>query len=677
MRTAKEAPVGVERTALPLTALAGVGPARAARLARLGVRTVRDLLLLVPRKLDRVGARAAIREARERAGAEVVVAGKVERQSLWRRGRRQTVLRVKIGDGSGTIDALFFNQPWLRERLRVGAAVELAGRVHERDGPVLLAPRLAGASAAGAPLEPGSIVPIYPLVHGLGQGFLRALAADAARRFADALEEPLPADVLAALDLVPLGRAARALHEPSDAEAFERARRRLAFESILTLQARLFERRAARVGGRALACKSRARAHAARLAALPHVPTPGQREVLAALRADLASRTPMRRLLQGDVGAGKTLCGLYAALAVAGAGGQTALLAPTELLAEQHFYGLAPLLARAGLRAELVTGSRPRDERRDAMRALAAGEIAVAFGTHALFSDEVRYARLALAIVDEQHRFGVSQRRRLFDKGRDVHALLMTATPIPRTLALTVYGDLDTSVLAGAPPGRGTLTTKWLRGPLAPLRTFLEERLAAGERAFWVCPRIDSSSAGRGAEEAHAALAAGPLGRFGVELVHGRLSSEARVRALDRFRAGDAGLLVGTTVIEVGVDVPEATAIVVEGAERLGLAQLHQLRGRVGRGPRDAWCVFVGAAAAAPRLELLERTRDGFAIAEEDLRQRGMGDLLGLRQAGANDEGLGDADVDLELLVFARDLVARDAALRARYAAGAASDTAP
>ena len=344
-------------------------------------------------------------------------------------------------------------------------------------------------------------------------------------------------------------------------------------------------------------------------------------------------------------------------------------MAPTELLAEQHHLGVASMLARAGLKSEILTGSIPRARRTKLLRALAAGEIDVVFGTHALFSADVGFARLDLCVIDEQHRFGVGQRAALSAKGDEVHTLLLTATPIPRTLALTVYGDLDVSVLDELPPGRGQLSTRWVRGAKRKeIVPFLERRLEAGERVFWVCPRIGDEDRVRGSVLArHARLEATALARHGIELVHGRLDAETRARRLERFRRGESRVLVATTVIEVGIDVPEATVMVIEEAERLGLAQLHQLRGRVGRGARDAWCLLCGAEVAGERFGVLERTRDGFEIAEEDLARRGMGDLVGVRQSGANGEGLEGAWRDPDLLFAARDLVRTRPEVRDHY----------
>ncbi|QDU68449.1 ATP-dependent DNA helicase RecG [Engelhardtia mirabilis] len=646
--------------------LHGVGPARAAALGRAGVRCIADLACLNPRQLEEVGPLVELARLGDYLGARVFVRGEVLSARFVRSGRGRSMLRVRLSDESGAADAVFFNQPWMRDALPVGEVVDLYGSAVDIKGPALASPRRAAPGEDG--LVPGALLPIYPNVEGIGLGVLRDLVQRAHQIARDSFVEALSDAARADLELPSLPEALDALHAPRSRASFERARRRLALEPVLALQARLQERLAGRIKGRALQVELDDDEHRALIARLPFEPTGGQRRIMDELRRDLARRAPMRRLLQGDVGSGKTSLGIYACSAVAARAAQAAFMAPTELLAEQHFAGQWPLLAREGLRAELLTGSQPAAQRRATLARLASGEIDVLFGTHALFSRDVRFASLALAVVDEQHRFGVSQRRELFEKGRDVHVLLMTATPIPRTLALTLYGDLEVSSLRERPPGRLPLRTHRVKMADVPrLLRFLDRRLAQGERVFWVAPRIEAGAGGRGAIDAHAWLSCSPLARHGIELVHGRLPSLERTARLDRFRRGDVGLLVGTTVLEVGVDVPQATAMVIEGAERFGLAQLHQLRGRVGRGTRGGTCFLFGADSAAERLELLERTEDGFALAEEDLAQRGMGDLAGLRQAGDNAEGLRSPDLDLELILRARDLMAQDAELRAHY----------
>jgi ATP-dependent DNA helicase RecG len=671
---------GASTLADPLTVLAGIGPAKAELLARLGLRTLRDLALLVPRRLERRAELCTTAAARERVGEPVTLRGTIGSVRSFRRGRGRGVVRGRVQDDAGTLDAVFFNQPWMRDHLVEladrGAVVELEGSVVEtRSGPALATPRLGTEEKPLPPL--GSVRPLYPLTDGVGQEFLGKLVARVVDERADELVEPLPSDWLAEQRLPALPDAARTLVAPADEPTWHHARRRVALESLLALQARLASRRAGDAGGAARPIPLDAHARERLLARLPFRPTAGQRRAMEEVARDLARRAPMRRLLQGDVGSGKTLVALFACLAAVEVGGQAVLLAPTEVLAEQHFAGLAPLLASTGLAtpghaAVLLTGSLRPAERRRVLASLADGTARFAVGTHALFSDDVRYARLDLAVIDEQQRFGVAQRQRLLDKGRDVHVLLSTATPIPRTLALTLYGDLDTSVVRDAPPGRGTRRT-YLAGPDARERVeaLAARRVAAGERVFWVCPRIGDDLAevdeGAAAERAFARLSGRPCAEHGVELVHGRVDPGERGRRIDRFRSGRTRLLVGTTLVEVGVDVPEATLMVVEGAERLGLAQLHQLRGRVGRGPRDATCVLLADDSAAERLEVLTRTEDGFEIAEEDLRRRGMGDLAGVRQAGENAEGLADPAADLDLILFAHRAVRDDDELRRVY----------
>ncbi|TDJ72774.1 MAG: ATP-dependent DNA helicase RecG [Planctomycetota bacterium] len=661
----------------PVTRLEGIGPVRAQRLARLGVACIRDLLFLLPRRLREWAEPVSVAEASDRVGSTVTVRVRVRGVRLTRFGGRRSLVRVKVADESGEIDALFFNQPWMREHVRVGDDVELHGRVVDAKGAALASPKL-GTSAKPLP-SPGTVVPEYPLTDGVSQDFLAALCRSAVARYGDGVVELLPHDILTRLGLPPLPEAVASAHAPANAAEFDAARRRLAFESLLGVQARLQLARTGR-SGRATAARIADARHAALLDRYPFALTVAQRRIAGELRSDLARTSPMRRLVQGDVGSGKTAVALYAAMVVAESGGQSAFMAPTELLAEQHFFGLRPLLERAGLACDLLTGSLARRDRRQVLERLEHGGLHVLFGTHALFSADVRYKRLDLAIIDEQHRFGVGQRAALADKGDDVHTLLMTATPIPRTLALSLYGDLDVSLLDEMPPGRGEVTTRWVRGAeRRRVPALVRERLAAGEQAYWVCPRIGAEE---DAEEESLARIAGAEQRFariqesevfaqlGVELVHGRLPAEERARRLDRFRRGEAKLLVATTVIEVGVDVPAATVMVIENAERLGLAQLHQLRGRIGRGPAPSQCLILGDAVAEHRFRLLEECRDGFLLAEEDLRQRGMGDLAGVRQSGDNLEGLDDPERDLDLLIAARDLARERPDVCALYGAG-------
>lgn len=666
--------------------LPGVGPARAAKLSEAGIRTVRDLLRVLPLRLEIATEVVPISRAPSagQGRAAVRVAGIILRTSLARFGRR-SILRVVLEDSTGRIEARFHNQPWLQRQLSVEMRLEVLG-VLDGSPPGFTSPRI-GTEAKPLP-SAGTLSVVHPALGGLSGEFVGGLCRAAALACAADEPEPVSTADLEALGVPPLPRALLELHAPTSSERFEAARGRIALERMLELHARLHVRRLRDTAGAALVVDTSAERRSRARAAFPFAFTAAQERVAREIADDLGRSLPMRRLLQGDVGSGKTAIGAFAAFLTAWSGGQCAFLAPTELLSEQHHMGLAPLLERAGLKSGYLSGSLTARARRSVLARLADGSLDVVFGTHALFSRDVVYRRLALAIVDEQHRFGVAQRGELFDKGVDAHVLLMSATPIPRTLALAWYGDLDTSHLDEKPPGRGTVTTRWVRGAKEDVESLLLDRARAHERIFWVVPRIGEAEAdfdvaavsGRRAEtaeERHTRLLASPLAEFGIELVHGRMKATERARRLARFRTGEVRTLVATTVIEVGVDVPEATVLVVEGAERLGLAQLHQLRGRVGRGTKASWCLLLGADSARMRLQVLERTSDGFEIAEEDLRLRGMGDLGGHRQAGANSEGLDEWGSDMALFHAAQKLIAEDAGVRAWYAERAVRELTP
>ncbi len=654
--------------------LPGVGPSRAASLTKSGIFTVRDLLLFAPRVVEPFAAAQPIATLDLSAAKDARIAGRVARMSFSRFGRR-SLLRVAVEDGTGRMDVLFFNQAWLRDRFKVGDAIDVFGRTVDAKGRALTCQKL-GTADNPLPVA-GALVALYPEIEGLSQAFLADLCRLAVERCGAALSDPLEEAWLAEHDLPALAECVRGLHQARDLDDFQRAARRAALERALLLQSRIASRRAANAVRRAPRIVCSDALERGLCARFPFAFTGGQLRIAAELRDDLARSIPMRRLLQGDVGSGKTALGLYASLLCAAGGFQSAFMAPTELLAEQHYLGLRELCADAGLECVLLSGSLGAAERRDALARLEDGRANIAFGTHALFSESVRFARLGLAVIDEQHRFGVEQRQRLAGKGQDVHVLLMTATPIPRTLALTVYGDLDLSVLREKPPGRGTVTTIWVKKEQrAAALARMQAALEAGERLYWVVPRIGEAGPdgddtlpekGVSAESRFARLSRSSLAKFGVELVHGRLPSADRAARLERFRRGEVRVLVATTVIEVGVDVPEATVMVIEGAERLGLAQLHQLRGRIGRSARPGACFLYGKPKAAERLLRLERDSDGFSIAEADLSLRGMGELCGVRQAGLSGFAGGVGLSPDEPLTLARSLFSLNPGLHALY----------
>jgi ATP-dependent DNA helicase RecG len=636
----------------PASELPGVGPGMWRLLRRLlGIDRPRviDLLTLAPTGSLAGEPTAAL--APELEGTAATLACLIgEHRPAPRRG---LPYRIAATVGGEPLELVFFNArgDWLPRRFPQGGSLRLHGRLTRYAG------RWQMAHPEPLP-EQGGGVALYPLTEGLTQGRLRAVTAAALDRLPD-LPEWQDAALLRRQGWPGWRAALTALHRPADAApADHAARRRLAYDELLATQLGLQLLRQAREsqGGRSIGAGGRLRQHL--LAGLPFAMTRAQTAALAEILADMASPAPMLRLLMGDVGSGKTLVALLAMLEAVEAGGQAVLMAPTEVLARQHAATLGGLLAPLGLPVGLLAG---RERGQAALRRqVANAELRVAIGTHALFQAGVELPELALAVVDEQHRFGVHQRLSLRAKGSAVDMLLLSATPIPRTLLLSAYGDVAASRLAEKPPGRQRIATAAVPAPrIAEVVEALRRALAAGERAYWICPSIEASeTSGAAAAEARAEA----LGRaFGsrVGLVHGRMASGDKMAAMQAFASGRTAILVATTVVEVGVDVPEATVIVIEAAERFGLAQLHQLRGRVGRGQRASHCLLLytpplGASARA-RLAVLRATDDGFRIAEEDLRLRGPGELLGVRQSGVPAFRFADLAVDRELLLMAHD----------------------
>jgi ATP-dependent DNA helicase RecG len=601
------------------------------------------------------------------ADEEVTIEGEVLSLGERRRGRLR-ILTARIADESGTTTATWFNQPWLKGRLVAGTRVRLRGK-SGRYGFDVRSYDLGEASATA------DFAPVYPATEDIPPGRLRGLV-EAALPHATDFPDALPAETRGRLELPLLPDALTALHRPRDHREAELARRRLAFDELLVLQLGLARRTREREAERAPALGAPGELVARYLAALPFELTPHQRSAIAEIDADLAGSTPMQRLLQGDVGSGKTVVALYALLRAVENGLKSALMAPTETLAEQHFLTVEPICAELGVRAALLTGSvKTRDE-----------ESQLVVGTHALIQEGVDLGELAVAVVDEQHRFGVEQRKALVE-GRSPHVLHMTATPIPRTLALTVYGDLAVSEIAKPPAARKPIVTRWIPEERAAeayrrLRRLLDE----GRQAYVVCPLVEESetSRARAAEQEAKRLARAELRGFRVGCMHGRLRPAERRELMRRFKERELDVLVATTVIEVGVDVPNATVMIVQEADRFGLAQLHQLRGRVGRGAEQSYCLLVSRAkeelteAARERLEALVATTDGFELAERDLEIRGEGQLLGTRQSGLSDLKFTRLRADRPLLELARReaaaLVDRPGPLAdevaARFAAG-------
>ena len=656
--------------AAPVQYVKGMGPRRAAAVAKLGVTIAEDLLFHVPLRYE--DRRRFARIADLHPGMQVSVTGRLAVAGV-RKGRRMTLYEARLEDDTGLLKALWFNQPFLRDVLVRGARVVLFGRV-ERDsyggGLMMSSPEYELVESDDTPgMHTGRIVPVYEKLGPLTGKALRRILTHLAQQVGDDLEDPLPAEVRRRLGLLGRGEALRRLHLPGDeddVEALNQARSpahvRLILEEFFLFQLGLALRRQSLRGrGKGIAFEVTERTREAVKRILPFPLTEAQKRVLREIADDMRSTHPMNRLVQGDVGAGKTLVALLAMVVALENGCQAAFMAPTEILAEQHFLTFRRLLARCPYAVERLTSALKGKERKGALARIASGEARIVIGTHALIQEGVAFGRLGLVVVDEQHRFGVLQREDLMRKGHDVDVLVMTATPIPRTLALTAYGDLDVSVVDEMPPGRSPVRT--LHEAASARRQVVDlvrREVAAGRQAYVVYPLIEESekledvrAATKMAEEWKAAL---PETRVG--LLHGRMKSAEKEEMMSAFARGQVPVLVATSVIEVGVDVPNATVMVIEHAERFGLAQLHQLRGRVGRGGAPSTCVLLShgriSEEARARLEALVATRDGFLIAEKDLEIRGPGDFFGTRQSGMPTFRVSRLLRDRELLEKAR-----------------------
>ncbi len=553
-------------------------------------------------------------------------------------GRRPQRVIAQLADDTGSADAIWFGRRFVERRLHPGDEIVVSGKVTLRGWrPQFTSPDFSPAGSDS--LHTGRVVPVYPLAAGLTQRRVRELLARVLDRCLSLVRDPLQPDERAGLPSLP--DALRTVHFPSELVDLVPALDRLAHDELLALQLVLAQARVARAGLRAPRIGVDPAELATLVGALPFMLTSDQQRAVDEVIADLATEIPMRRLLQGDVGSGKTAVAAVALAAACRAGWQGALMAPTEILARQHFIGVAPLLEALGVRAEFLSGSLSAARKRAIHAAIGAGEVEVVIGTHAVISDAVVFRRLALAIVDEQHRFGVEQRAALQAKGEhgEPHLLALTATPIPRTLALTFYSDLSISTLRELPPGRQPIRTEIRdRSGLRRIESFMASEAAAGRQSFVVVPLVAESDALTVASaEAEEARLTAALPGLRIGLVHGQQKAELRDATMARFAAGELDVLVATTVIEVGIDIPNASVMLVEDAERFGLAQLHQLRGRVGRGPHRSFCILVSDASdpvARERLDVVRGSSDGFVIAEADLRLRGAGNLLGTRQSG-------------------------------------------
>jgi ATP-dependent DNA helicase RecG len=598
-------------------------------------------------------------------GQEVACVGRVVAKGVLPTRKGLRIFHAVLRDDSGVLECVWPGQAFLDRSIEVGQTLLVSGPVRFYHGRQL-APRefvvLADAEADTDPLAAGKVLPVYPATEGLSHKVLRGLIDRHLAGLIAAADDTLPETIRLAEGLLPLADALRAVHRPASAEEAERGRRRLAFDELLDLQLMLIRARAIAKRQRTGVAFEIKRDLTTKLhASLPWELTDDQQRALREITGDMTSPERMHRLLMGDVGTGKTVVAVFAMLLAVENEFQAALMAPTELLAEQHAATLERLLEPIGLRAELLLGRQTAGEKAAVRARLASGQSRLVVGTHALMQESVAFRRLGLVVIDEQHRFGVEQRAALIGKGAAPDVLLLTATPIPRSLALTLYGDLDVSTLRTRPPGRGAVRTAVrFSNQRERVLEFVRDECTARRQAYVVLPVIEESERAdlRAATTMSQALAA-RWPELRVALVHGRLKAEERDAVMRDFRAGVVDVLVATTVIEVGIDVPNATIMLIEHPERLGLAQLHQLRGRIGRGSDESYCILLSDGPAADRLHAFAATQDGFKIAELDLEERGMGDLIGARQSGGFELRHARLPDDTDLLGRARELAAR------------------
>ncbi len=646
-----------------VTQLKGIGPKIAQFLGKLGAETIWELLYIFPRRYDDYTLLRPIRELKY--GEQVTVIGTVWETRARRVRTSQEMVHSVISDGTSIVQATWFNQPWLAEKLKAGMQIVISGKVEQYLGrPVFNNPEWEPLELE--PLRTRRIVPVYPLTQGLNGNKMRDIMQLAVSYWGQRVPDPLPGGVRERQKLYTLPQALQQSHFPDSQEHLHRARKRLIFDELFLLQLGMqaFRREWQGNPGIPLAVDQ---AEIVRFQeSLPFPLTGAQQRVIGEITADLSRDIPMNRLLQGDVGAGKTLVAAAAMLAAAKAGAQAALMAPTEILAEQHYRSLSQTLEPFGLKLCLLTGSTPASEKEQIYADLAAGEIHIAIGTHALIQPDVHFHHLALAVIDEQHRFGVDQRQALREKGGQTaenkpspHLLVMSATPIPRTLALSLYGDLDLSILDEMPPGRQEIKTRWLReSERERAYDFIRRQVREGRQAYIIYPLVEESDKieAKAAVDEYARLQTQVFPELKMGLIHGRLKGEEKETAMRAFYQGETHVLVATSVIEVGVDVPNSTVMVIEGANRFGLAQLHQFRGRVGRGQHQSYCVLIAdneSADAEERLNAMTQTNDGFALAEKDLVIRGPGQFFGRRQSGLPELQMASL-LDLQTLELAR-----------------------
>jgi len=645
----------------------GVGPKNAARLRKLNIKTVGDLLYHLPRKYLDCSKIVPMNQARPKRFC--TVRGNVIDAETRRTYGGKTITKFVLTDGTGAMAAVWFNAPYMAEAMKEGDVVVMSGKVNFYDMAQMVSPEFEvlgtdEAEALGDMARAMPILPVYRATEGLTQRRLRLIMGNALRLALKDVRDFLPPAMLRARKLPSLPDALRKAHFPQKMKEAETARKRLAYDELFLMELVLALRHKALKRDdktHRVDVSAKIDEHIRRL--FPFQLTAAQEKVLTEIVGDIRSAKPMNRLLQGDVGSGKTVVALYAMLCYVANKRQAALMAPTEILAQQHYQTVSRLLKNSRVRILPLIGGMPKRKRRESLAAIAAGEVDIVIGTHALIQADVNFAGLGIIVVDEQHKFGVMQRGSLIKKSLNPDVLIMTATPIPRTLTMTVFGDLDVSIIDRMPPGRKRVKTWWVpRRKLPGAYDFIRKEINRGRQAYFVYPLVEESTAEQTRQLKNATKMAELLGKdvfpeFRVGLLHGRMSSEEKKSIMLSFRDGKIQVLVSTIVIEVGIDVPNATMMVIENAERFGLSQLHQLRGRIGRGSEESYCMLFGnprTPEGKERLKIISRTSDGFKIAEEDLRLRGPGEFFGTRQHGLPELRIANIVEDYEILRVAR-----------------------